>query len=1186
MSILVPVCIGNVVSKAHAAETTAAQTLNVDYKTITGDFHGGASGMLYGLGDEGSPTDAILDGARVQVTSQKPADGLQHPSADVIAVEKQFFSNGGQQLVVNLQDWYPDWAYNGGKRPGDTRNYKLDVDPNNSAYGTYTDSSPNGRWDFDEVIETVMNKILANTSHPDDIVFMPFNEPDGGNWYASGDNAGAAIYKQFLTDWNEEYATIQKVWNQYKTGERKNINGIKPTADHALVAGPGDSVWRPNRTKALLSSAKQNNTLPDVVVWHELGSGSLKSYRNHYNQYRGFEKELGISARAINISEFGELRDMSVPGQLVQWMSMFEDTKVQAQTAYWNYAGNLNDNMSRANSANGGWWMYKWYGDLRGTQTAKVTSEHPDSIDTLQGIAAIDKTNRKATVLYGGANDSTKIGADIPVKIHLSGLDNTVFTDRVDVQVRENVYTGPDGVAATPRVVNVLNDQKLVDGSLDVTTTSTDRYAGYQLVVTPHQDVQTAVDDANNGRSLEMIEAENTQLSGGATAYSKSDNTGSWGNFMFSGNADVGNFKNGAKMTWSVNVPADGSYRLQLLTAPAGFPGTNKVSVDGKDAGTLNIPAELALKDAAKWKYRGSAEIVLQNLTKGKHDITVEASNLDNETDKLLLYQVSSGHGSPVDQVTYPASDMRLSDGANLSYQGNGTNGFANLNGGSVDVFAHAWEAGYQDVTVTYNAVKASQMRLRLNGQQIATITAAADGLQSSTIRVAMSEGINQLTLGGINGEFIKSITTARTAESDALGIPIQAEDTKLSGGATIQKDESSNAEGKSFVSGLGNQFVTNQSGKAGYGDQTRVEADANHVPSVIQSNKGMMTVSGVPAGTYNMVVRFSNNAFIGSHSYNPQVADLGLQVRENGKEIARGSFRYTYTDKHFMNRSINVTTKGGDLTLGNWDEIGSQKAAVSWGVAPNIDSITLYPVTIGEIKSITDPGTLDSIEAKTANAVLTKGSALKVDVDANYAGGSRSTLTEGQYRVEGFEADSLGKQTVTIIYKEGLVERRTSINVTVVDPNTIDRIVISGKNVTGGKASLKEGDVLSLTAAVIPASVKNGSVRWFSSDARIAVVDRKGLVKALRPGTVTITAASAVDSSIQDSVEVKVITNGQTANLTGRNTEKPNGGNAEDAVNRPSLASTGSSVIPAVIGVVVLTIVGICMINRRNLRN
>ena len=949
-AIVLPLGIGMPVSSATAEENAPVQTLNVDYGTTTGDFYGGSSGMLYGLGDEGSPTDAILDGARVQVTSQKPADGLQHPSADVLAVENQFFNNGGEELVVNLQDWYPDWSYNGGKRPGDTRSYKLDVDPNDAQYGTYTDNAPNDRWDFDEVLEVVMNKILANTSHPDNIVFMPFNEPDGGNWYASGDNASADIYKQFLTDWNDAYATIQKVWNQYKSGEKTNVNGVKPTADHALIAGPGDSVWRANRTKALLESSKAANTLPDVIVWHELGNGSLKNYRSHYNQYRSFEQELGITPRAINISEFGELRDMSVPGQLIQWMSMFESTKVQAQTAYWNYAGNLNDNMARANSANGGWWLYKWYGDLRGTQTVKVTSEHPDSVDNLQGVAAIDTKNRKATVLYGGANDATKIGANIPVTVHMTGLDQSVFGESVDVQVRENAYTGPDGVAATPRVVNVLSDQKLVNGTLDVTTTSIDRYAGYQLVVTPHQDVATSLDNAENGRSLQAIEAEDTTLSDGAKAYTKSDNTGSWGNFMFSGNGDVGNFKNGAKMTWNVDVPADGAYRLQLITAPAGFPGVNHVYVDGKSVGDLNVPAELALKEAAKWKYRGSAEIVLDGLTKGKHAITVEATDLDNESDKLLLYQVSRGDGTPVDQVTYPASDMRLDSGAVLAYDGNGTNGFANLNGGRADVFAHAWEAGYQNVTIAYNAAKGAHFVLSVNGQSAATVTAQSDGAQTSIVRVAFSEGINQLTLSGAAGVRVASVTTARASESDSKAIRFEAEDAQLSGGAKVQKDDASDASGKSFVAGLGNQFVTNESGKAGYGDQTRVEADANHVPTVAQNNKGTMTVTGVPAGAYNMVVRFSNDAFIGSHSYNPQVVDLGLQVREGDQEIARGSFRYTYTEKHFMNRSVTVTTHGGALTLGNWDEVGSRKAAVSWGVAPNVDSITFYPITDGNV--------------------------------------------------------------------------------------------------------------------------------------------------------------------------------------------------------------------------------------------
>ncbi|GAA2903671.1 hypothetical protein GCM10020220_111100 [Nonomuraea rubra] len=48
---------------------------------------------------------------------------------------------------------------------------------------------------------------------------------------------------------------------------------------------------------------------------------------------------------------------MSVPGQLVQWISMFEDTKVDADMAYWTYAGNLDDHarahLRQANAAGG-----------------------------------------------------------------------------------------------------------------------------------------------------------------------------------------------------------------------------------------------------------------------------------------------------------------------------------------------------------------------------------------------------------------------------------------------------------------------------------------------------------------------------------------------------------------------------------------------------------------------------------------------------------------------------------------------------------------------------------------------------------------------------------------------------------------------------------------------------------------
>ena len=85
-SLLIGTC---VLPAAYADEAKPAQVLKVDMGKTTGDFLGGASGTLYGLGDEGSPTDAILDGARVENSSQKPPTGSQHPSGDALALERQ-----------------------------------------------------------------------------------------------------------------------------------------------------------------------------------------------------------------------------------------------------------------------------------------------------------------------------------------------------------------------------------------------------------------------------------------------------------------------------------------------------------------------------------------------------------------------------------------------------------------------------------------------------------------------------------------------------------------------------------------------------------------------------------------------------------------------------------------------------------------------------------------------------------------------------------------------------------------------------------------------------------------------------------------------------------------------------------------------------------------------------------------
>src|SRR3954468_5222146 len=89
---------------APATAASSADGLTVDLFRTTGTFRGGANGTLYGLGDQGVPSPAVLDGAHVTNTSQKPPDGLQPPRGDALNVEKSFFAGSGKDLYVYVQD--------------------------------------------------------------------------------------------------------------------------------------------------------------------------------------------------------------------------------------------------------------------------------------------------------------------------------------------------------------------------------------------------------------------------------------------------------------------------------------------------------------------------------------------------------------------------------------------------------------------------------------------------------------------------------------------------------------------------------------------------------------------------------------------------------------------------------------------------------------------------------------------------------------------------------------------------------------------------------------------------------------------------------------------------------------------------------------------------------------------------
>lgn len=864
-----------------AAVAADPELLEVDFSQSTGAFRGGATGTLYGFGDEGAPTQAIINGAHITNTSQKAPFGTQHPSGDSLKVEDGFFDKHGEDMYIYIQDYYPDWAYNGGRRPGDARTY-------NQADGTFT-NTPNGVWDYLEIVEFVTEAVATQSSYPSEYVFIPFNEADAGNWYGNW----GTMKNTFLADWKATHDKIQEVYARHGLG-------------HAVIGGPGDAGWRNARTADFLDYTKANNVLPDIIIWHELGIDNLATYRSHLTEYRALETARGIAPLPINITEFGMLRDMGTPGQLIQWLAMFEDTKVDAQTAYWNYAGNLSDNSARPNSANAGWWMFKWYGDLEGSETVALTPPQLNVADTLQGIAAIDATNQRATVLYGGTGED--------VTLNLTGLD---FGKKVDVEVREIRLSGAEGVSGTPTVIQVENGAKVTNGSLSLTVPTYDRYAAYQVIVTPQQKRELVA----NAVWSTSIEAENAAITDAISYTQNPTSNGGW-KFLASGGKDVGSFNRvTSKLDWTVTVPRTGTYRLQVIGATPGTPGRHALFVDSTFDQTVQYTADLALTNDQRWQYRGSTE-VLVSLTEGEHVLSLRASqngtsrlpNSDITLDKFVLTDVTDG------EVTeYPANTLRYSGGASVRYDLSNAYGAGDISGAGevADIYAQAWESGYYDLAVTYRSGGATAVNVSVNGREVTNLTADAAGVWVSTARLHLSQGINEIELRSEAGILLDTVTTTRAADGDASAITIEAEAGSLHGTAsttTLASSTGTNASGSKFVGWLGN-------------------GGNNYVEFARQAGFDV-------AGDYDVVVSYANAELRGAHDYNPQVVDRKLEVVEADNGVAGSAyFRYTYSWDSFWERTIPVTFATADAPL---------RFGHSGHFAPNVDKITIAPVVIG----------------------------------------------------------------------------------------------------------------------------------------------------------------------------------------------------------------------------------------------
>ncbi|MCX5259682.1 Ig-like domain-containing protein [Streptomyces canus] len=890
---------GTAAGRAVRANVTVVREgqLTVDLGSDTGAFHGGASGTLYGVYGPDVPTNNLIEGMGLRTVSTKAQDGPQHPGADALDVVKPLADSTDGDVYIYMTDIHRGFPY---EWPGDTPAEKLKL--------------------YEEKIAKQVDQVLQlPKQYQDNIVFVPFNEPEG-NMFGTGQWSYNKV--SWLSDPDDYFAA----WDSaYKL--------IKTKMPDARIAGPNTSILY-DQVKGFLTHALAAGTLPDVITWHELSHP--EAVRASVAKYRVWEKELfkGTDREGtqlpININEYAFNYHTSVPGQMIQWVSAIEESKVDADIAYWNIDGNLSDSAVQSNRGNGQWWLLHSYASMSG-HTVAVTPPFPGENYTMQGVATLDQKKKQARLLFGG---STGKG-----HITFSGVPKKLFGDRVHAWVREIEWSGQVGDSSGPKLLTETNLKVADDGTVTVdfgdgALPKLKESSAYEIVLSPAG--KAAKTQSPPVRWQGSYEAEDAAHTG--SGYSKNGPEGSTSDvskFYTSGGYDVGGLRTGSDVTldFTVDVPEDGTYDLSVFANSLNT--FDKVKEQGptnvflRVDGQADSEQQLYLPLGYKWVVWDHTDTKVK-LTKGKHTLTLAAKSLDGKratkgdaiVDRLTLALPAASAGTQV----YEGELAWLSGGAQPAYtlpaRAATGSGAARLAKGQTATF-WVYSPADREATLGVDTLDGTGARLSVNGHDVLRLAKGR-----SSVAVSLSGGVNKVTLTGGSSTTLVDRLTVTPTDGALKTRTYEAQDAVLAGSAALTPLPL--ATDGTAVTGIG--------GDPGNG------------------NTATFTVTADRAGLHALRVRYSNPEQSEATHYNPDPLARHADITVNGGEMRRVGFPHSFHQDNFWELTVPVTLKKGQNTitfrseeLPNFD--GTSYASETFpGVllrsryAPLIDRITVAP--------------------------------------------------------------------------------------------------------------------------------------------------------------------------------------------------------------------------------------------------
>ncbi|WP_438433208.1 RICIN domain-containing protein [Gorillibacterium sp. sgz500922] len=427
-------------------------------------------------------------------------------------------------------------------------------------------------------------------------------------------------------------------FNEFYSVSQKKLKQLDPTAK---AIGPSFMKYTHNGLYSFLSYQKSQGTLPDLIGWHELSGDDVTQ---NITDYRTIEASLGISPLPISLNEYGQnglLADEGVPGSAAPMIAKFERLQVDsAMISYWDvpHPGRLGSLLATDTDRNGGWWFYKWYGDMTGNMV-KTVAPNPAVTRAVDSFANVDADRKFASILFGGETDGS-------VNVTINHFP-AFFGSRVHVRLESTPYASINSIVNTTTTL-WEGDYALSGGQLMIPVSGMNSKDGYRITLTP------------SGQPLNKVEAEDAAVNHANRINGANASAG-----KYVGQIDYSD----SYVDFYVKVPVAGDYVMS--TRYANGTGSNATHQLTVNRGT---PSTVTYAPTAGWGQFDNVNVNV-NLAAGDNVIRLSKGSTGYaELDSIEIMPaaqsvIQSGHVYKLTNVNsnkvLGVSDMSLNDGAN-----------------------------------------------------------------------------------------------------------------------------------------------------------------------------------------------------------------------------------------------------------------------------------------------------------------------------------------------------------------------------------------------------------------------------------------------------------------------------------------------------------------------------------------